>query len=73
MSKCEPITFVFSVTIVIELSCVMWWVLVSHWGKQEKRSQTSMSSTMTNVYFVEKCKSNGMAGMRKELGALRVM
>ena len=68
-SKCEPITFVFGVTTVIELSCVTQWVLISCWGKPEKRSQTSMSSTMTNFYFMEKYKRNGMSGMRKELDA----
>ena len=52
-SKCEPITFVFSVTIVIELSCVMWQGTNLPLGKPEKRSQTSMSSTMTNFYFMK--------------------
>ena len=67
VSKCKLITFVFGVTIVIELSCVMQLVSISHWGKPEKRSQTSISSTITNFYFVEKYKGNEMSGMRKEL------
>ena len=73
VSKCEPITFVFSVTIVIELSCVMLRVPISCWVKPEKRSQASTSSTMKNFYFMERNKSNGISGMRKELDAKQVI